>query len=82
MARNAVTDPAGGDRARAGRAVCLCRQAGRDGRAASRSPIGYQTDKLAVVTKGLTGGENVVVDGQSRLQAGTKVAVATAPNAS
>ncbi len=44
--------------------------------------IGYQTDKLAVVTNGLAGGENVVVGGQSRLQAGTKVAVAAAPNAS
>ncbi len=40
--------------------------------------IGYQNDKLAVVASGLTGGENVVVDGQSRLQPGAKVAVATA----
>ncbi len=43
--------------------------------------IGYQTDKLAVVSSGLAGGENVVVDGQSRLQAGTKVAVTTAQQA-
>ena len=41
--------------------------------------IGYQTDKLALVTSGLAGGETVVVDGQSRLQAGTKVAVIAAP---
>jgi multidrug efflux system membrane fusion protein len=40
--------------------------------------IGYQTDKLALVTNGLAGGEAVVVNGQSRLQAGTKVAVITA----
>jgi membrane fusion protein, multidrug efflux system len=44
--------------------------------------IGYQTDKLAVVTSGLAGDENVVIAGQSRLQAGTKVAVTVAPNAS
>jgi membrane fusion protein, multidrug efflux system len=44
--------------------------------------IGYQNDTLAVVTSGLAGGEAVVVDGQSRLQAGTKVAVTTAPGAS
>jgi multidrug efflux system membrane fusion protein len=35
--------------------------------------IGYQDDKLAVES-GLSGGESVVVDGQSRLQAGAKVA--------
>jgi multidrug efflux system membrane fusion protein len=40
--------------------------------------IGYQTDKLALVTNGLAGGEAVVVNGQSRLQAGTKIAVITA----
>jgi membrane fusion protein, multidrug efflux system len=44
--------------------------------------IGYQTDKLAVVTSGLAGDENVVIAGQSRLQAGTKVAVTVAPNGS
>src|SRR3984957_18995802 len=43
--------------------------------------IGYQNDKLALVTSGLVGGENVVVDGQSRLQVGTKVAPTTAANA-
>jgi membrane fusion protein, multidrug efflux system len=43
--------------------------------------IGYQTDKLAVVSRGLAGGENVVVDGQSRLQTGTKVAITTAQQA-
>jgi multidrug efflux system membrane fusion protein len=36
--------------------------------------VGYQNAQLAVVTSGLSGGEAVVVDGQSRLQAGTKVA--------
>jgi len=40
--------------------------------------IGYQTGQLAVVTSGLGGGESVVVDGQSRLQAGTKVAATPA----
>jgi multidrug efflux system membrane fusion protein len=35
--------------------------------------IGYQTSALAVATSGLNGGETVVVDGQSRLQAGTRV---------
>jgi membrane fusion protein, multidrug efflux system len=43
--------------------------------------IGYQNDKLAVVSSGLAGGENVVVDGQSRLQAGTRVAVTNAQHA-
>jgi membrane fusion protein, multidrug efflux system len=43
----------------------------------SREPItaGYQTAQLAIVTKGLNGGEEVVVGGQSRLQAGTRIAV-------
>ncbi len=44
--------------------------------------IGYQNDKLALVTSGLSGGETVVVDGQSRLQAGTKIAATAAPTAS
>ncbi|HEY2616625.1 MAG TPA: efflux RND transporter periplasmic adaptor subunit [Acetobacteraceae bacterium] len=44
--------------------------------AAMREPVtvGYQTAQLAIVTKGLTGGEDVVVSGQSRLQAGTRIA--------
>ena len=43
----------------------------------SREPIiaGYQTTQLAIVTKGLNGGEEVVVGGQSRLQAGTRIAI-------
>ena len=43
----------------------------------SRDPItaGYQTAQLAIVTKGLNGGEQVVVGGQSRLQAGTRIAI-------
>jgi multidrug efflux system membrane fusion protein len=44
--------------------------------------IGYQTDKLAQVSSGLAGGEDVVVDGQSRLQAGTKVTATAASSAS
>ncbi len=36
--------------------------------------IGYQTTQLAIVTKGLSGGEDVVVGGQSRLQSGTRIA--------
>jgi multidrug efflux system membrane fusion protein len=35
--------------------------------------IGYQDKTLAVVTKGLDGGEQVVVAGQSRLENGTRV---------
>jgi multidrug efflux system membrane fusion protein len=35
--------------------------------------LGYQNQALAVVTKGLDGGEQVVVAGQSRLQDGTRV---------
>jgi multidrug efflux system membrane fusion protein len=35
--------------------------------------VGYQNQALAVVTKGLDGGEQVVVAGQSRLQDGTRV---------
>ncbi len=38
--------------------------------------VGYQTAALAVVTKGLNGGETVVTDGAMRLQPGTRVAQA------
>jgi multidrug efflux system membrane fusion protein len=41
--------------------------------------IGYQTDKLALIASGLAGGETVVVDGQSRLQPGAKIAITKAP---
>jgi multidrug efflux system membrane fusion protein len=43
----------------------------------SRQPVtvGYQTAQLAVVTQGLNAGVEVVVNGQSRLQSGTRVAV-------
>jgi multidrug efflux pump subunit AcrA (membrane-fusion protein) len=41
--------------------------------------IGYQDKTLAVVTKGLAGGEQVVVAGQSRLENGTKVTARPAP---
>ena len=50
--------------------------------ASQKVAISYQTDQLAVVASGLSGGETVVVDGQSRLQAGTKVAVTSAAVAS
>ena len=43
--------------------------------------VAYQNGTLAVVASGLTGGENVVVNGQSRLQAGTRVALTNAPSA-
>ncbi len=36
--------------------------------------IGYQTAQSAIVTKGLAAGDAVVVSGQSRLQAGTRIA--------
>jgi multidrug efflux system membrane fusion protein len=36
--------------------------------------IGYQNQTVTVVTKGLDGGEQVVVAGQSRLQDGTRIA--------
>ncbi len=36
--------------------------------------VGYQTAQTAIVTSGLQGGETVVVNGQSRLQAGTRIA--------
>ncbi len=35
--------------------------------------VGYQTPQMAVVTKGLNGGEQVVVDGVLRLQPGVRV---------
>lgn len=43
----------------------------------ARQPVEVSRDDgtLAVITKGLTDGQQVVTDGQSRLQAGTKVAV-------
>jgi multidrug efflux system membrane fusion protein len=40
-----------------------------------------QTDRdLAVIKKGLSAGERIVVDGQFRLEQGTKVTVQTAAN--
>jgi membrane fusion protein, multidrug efflux system len=35
--------------------------------------VGYQTPRMAIVTKGLNGGEEVVVDGVLRLQPGVRV---------
>lgn len=43
--------------------------------------VGYQDSKLAEITDGLSGGETVVTDGQSRLQSGVHVRV-TEPRAS
>ncbi|MDR3537999.1 MAG: efflux RND transporter periplasmic adaptor subunit [Acetobacteraceae bacterium] len=43
--------------------------------------VGYQTPQLAVVTAGLSGGETVVLSGQSRLQPGLRVAATPAPAA-
>ena len=37
--------------------------------------LAYQDDDIAVIGKGLTGGENVVLTGQSRLAPGTRVAM-------
>jgi multidrug efflux system membrane fusion protein len=37
--------------------------------------VGYQTASLAVVTKGLNGREQVVVQGQSRLDNGARVSI-------
>jgi multidrug efflux system membrane fusion protein len=42
--------------------------------------IGQDNGQVAIVTKGLSGGETVVTGGQSRLTDGTKIA-STAPNA-
>ncbi len=39
--------------------------------------LAYQNDTIAVVGKGVTGGENVVLTGQSRLAPGTRVAMTT-----
>jgi multidrug efflux system membrane fusion protein len=42
--------------------------------------LGYQDDTMAVVDKGLNGGEQVVTGGQSRLQSGTRVAIRSTPD--
>ncbi len=44
--------------------------------------VGYQNSRIAEITKGLAGSEQVVIDGQSRLQNGTRVAVRQQPQAS
>jgi multidrug efflux system membrane fusion protein len=44
--------------------------------------VGYQDSTIAEITQGLTGGEQVVLDGQSRLENGTKVAPRAAGSAS
>ena len=55
---------------------------GADGKVAQHPvSVGYQTDSLAVVTQGLTGGETIVTDGQSRLQSGTLVTQSAKPPA-
>lgn len=51
---------------------------GADGAAHDRNvTVGYQDRSIAEITSGLAGGEEVVTDGQSRLQNGTHVAVRT-----
>ncbi|HYZ63622.1 MAG TPA: efflux RND transporter periplasmic adaptor subunit [Acetobacteraceae bacterium] len=52
-----------------------------DGGTAKFVPVqlGYQTDTMAVVTKGLSGGEQVVVSGQSRLAEGVRLAAQAVP---
>lgn len=42
--------------------------------------VGYQDEKLAVIEKGLNGGEQVITGGQSRLQAGTHIAIRSTPS--
>jgi hypothetical protein len=41
--------------------------------------VGYEDNGQAVVTKGLTGNETVVVAGQSRVSTGTRVKAANNP---
>lgn len=43
--------------------------------------VGYQSAAVAIVTAGLSGGETVVLSGQSRLQPGVHIAATTAPAA-
>ena len=40
--------------------------------------VGYEDERGSVVTEGLTGGEQVVVDGASRLTDGSRIAPTTA----
>lgn len=44
--------------------------------------VGYQDRRIAEITSGLSGGEQVVTDGQARLQNGTHVTVRSAAQAS
>jgi membrane fusion protein, multidrug efflux system len=39
--------------------------------------VTYQDDEIAVIGKGVVPGESVVLDGQSRLKAGTAVKIAS-----
>jgi multidrug efflux system membrane fusion protein len=51
---------------------------GADGVARDQTvTVGYQDRSIAEITSGLTGGEEVVTDGQSRLQNGTHVTIRT-----
>ncbi|MBV8062509.1 MAG: efflux RND transporter periplasmic adaptor subunit, partial [Nevskia sp.] len=43
--------------------------------------VGQSEANVATITQGLAEGDTVVVDGQSRLQPGSKVSVSTAPDA-
>jgi membrane fusion protein, multidrug efflux system len=42
--------------------------------------VGYQDTNIAVVTKGVQAGANVVVSGQARLAPGTRVSTGNAPS--
>ncbi|MCW8307350.1 efflux RND transporter periplasmic adaptor subunit [Acidiphilium sp. PA] len=43
--------------------------------------IGYETEQLVVVAKGLAAGDQVVTEGNSRLKDGAKIKIVTAPKA-
>jgi multidrug efflux system membrane fusion protein len=43
--------------------------------------IGYETESLIVVTKGIAAGDKVITEGNSRLKDGSKIKIVTAPKA-
>ena len=52
--------------------VCLCRESRSNCRAAS-SQVGQTVYGKVIIEKGITAGETVVTDGQSRLYPGAKI---------
>jgi multidrug efflux system membrane fusion protein len=48
-----------------------------------RQPVklGYEDQQISIITEGLQGGEQVVIDGASRLSDGTKITIAPPPEA-